>query len=218
MTGLERGPDHRVDAVAEPVRRSVPRAGRGVSLGEHLSLLIVVETELVIGELVGQPPPERVQDIPVQVVLRPHLGADLARAGPQLGPLRVPNELDAHSIRTRNESEPSTLAPAAQARSASQRSEVTTRTSAGLGSARRRRTISSSAAFGFGLGACATSITVERIGGRGGRSNTTVTSSPLSAAHRSSRSTSRSMAASRSFHHASGLVPITFIPSTSQRT
>ena len=69
-----------------------------------------------------------------------------------------------------------------------------------------------------GLGAWATSITVERIGGRGGRSNTTVTSSPLAAAHRSSMSTSLSIAASRSLHQIrTGPVPITFMPSTSQR-
>jgi hypothetical protein len=78
--------------------------------------------------------------------------------------------------------------------------------------------ISSSAESRRGRGACLTSITVERIGGRGGCSNTTVTSSPLLAAHRSSTSTNATIAACRSRHHASGRVPITFIPSTTQRT
>ncbi len=66
------------------------------------------------------------------------------------------------------------------------------------------------------LGAWATSITVERIGGRGGASKTTVTSSFSAIAQRSSRSTSRTIAAWRSRHHWSGRVPITFMPSTSQ--
>src|SRR5919109_426960 len=61
-------------------------------------------------------------------------------------------------------------------------------------------------------------MTLERTGGRGGRSKTTTTSSPLSAANRSSWSTRRAMAASRSRHQPSGRVPITFMPSTSQRT
>ena len=58
--------------------------------------------------------------------------------------------------------------PAADARSASHRSEVTTRTCAGFGSERSRRTISSSAASRLGFGAWTTSITVERIGGEAG--------------------------------------------------
>jgi hypothetical protein len=61
-------------------------------------------------------------------------------------------------------------------------------------------------------------MTGERIGGRGGRSKTTVTSSPSAATQRSSWSTSRAIAASRSFHHRSGRVPITFMASTIQRT
>ena len=70
------------------------------------------------------------------------------------------------SISERKADAGSTDAPAARARSASQRSEVTTRTAPGSGSASSRRTISSSAESRRGRGAWATSMTVERIGGR----------------------------------------------------
>ena len=60
-------------------------------------------------------------------------------------------------------------------------------------------------------------MTDERIGGFGGCSKTTVTSSPLSAAQRSSSPTSRTIAACRSRHQPSGREPMTFIPSTIQR-
>src|SRR5207302_8684432 len=82
------------------------------------------------------------------------------------------------SSRVRKESADCTVAPVACTRSTSQRSEVTTRTVAGSPSPIRRRTISSSAESRRGLGACATSITLERIGGRGGCPNLTVTCSP----------------------------------------
>src|SRR5262249_5148970 len=88
----------------------------------------------------------------------------------------------------------------------------------GSGSASSRRTISSSAESLRGRGAWVTAITVERIGGEGGFSNTTVTSAPLVAAQRSSMSTSLTIAWWRSRHPASGPGPITFIPATSQRT
>lgn len=65
------------------------------------------------------------------------------------------------SRRERNAAAASTLAPASVARSASQRSEVTTRIRLGSGSAATRRTISSSAELGRGRGAWATSIAVE---------------------------------------------------------
>src|SRR5262249_7774287 len=71
----------------------------------------------------------------------------------------------------------STVAPAACTRAARKLSEVTTRTAPGSASASRRRTISSSAESRRGRGACATSITVDEIGGNGGLSKTTVTSS-----------------------------------------
>src|ERR1700729_2357557 len=90
------------------------------------------------------------------------------------------------SINDLNTSALWTTAPIALARSDSQRSEVTTRTRCGSPSARSRRMISSSAASRLGRGACAISITVDRIGGEGGRSNTTITSSPSAAAPRSS--------------------------------
>src|SRR6202035_62979 len=122
------------------------------------------------------------------------------------------------SISDRKGADGSTVAPVARTRSASQRSEVTTRTWPGSRSTASLRTISSSAESRRGRGACATSMTVERIGGDGGNSNTTVTSSPPAAAQRSSMSTSLIIAACRSLHHASGRVPITFIPSISQRT
>jgi hypothetical protein len=79
------------------------------------------------------------------------------------------------------------------------------------------RTISSSAEFARARVAWTTSITDERIGGRGGCSKTTVTSSPLLAAQRSSRSTRRTIAACRSRHQPSGRDPMTFIPSAIQR-
>ncbi len=65
------------------------------------------------------------------------------------------------SRRERNAAAASTLAPASVARSASHRSEVTTRVRLGSGSAATRRTISSSAELGRGRGAWATSIAVE---------------------------------------------------------
>ncbi len=60
-------------------------------------------------------------------------------------------------------------------------------------------------------------MTDETMGGEGGFSKTIVTSSPLSATQRSSRSTRRTIAPWRSFHHPSGCEPITFMPSTIQR-
>src|SRR3954454_10560598 len=59
-------------------------------------------------------------------------------------------------------------------------------------------------------------MTDELIGGRGGPSNITVTSSPSSAAQRSRRSTRRTIAAWRSRHQPSGREPMTFMPSTIQ--
>ena len=56
---------------------------------------------------------------------------------------------------------------------------MTTRTPPGSPSATSSRMISSSAESRRGVGAWATAITVERIGGEGGFSNTTVTSAPL---------------------------------------
>ena len=87
----------------------------------------------------------------------------------------------------------------------------------GLGHA-RRRTISSSAEFARARWACVTAMTVETIGGRGGCSKTTVTSSPSAAAQRSSSSTSPTIAAWRSRHQPFGRLPMTFIPSMIQRT
>jgi hypothetical protein len=65
-----------------------------------------------------------------------------------------------------------------RARDGQPQSEVTTRTAPGSSSAFSRRTISSSAESRLGFGACATAITLERIGGAGGCSKTTVTSAP----------------------------------------
>ncbi len=70
------------------------------------------------------------------------------------------------------------MAPAAWTRSTSHRSEVTTRICAGSA----RRDAADDLIVGrvaSRAGACVTSITVEEIGGRGGCSNTTITSSPL---------------------------------------
>lgn len=82
------------------------------------------------------------------------------------------------------------------------------------------RTISSSAELAAALGACATSTTDDGMAVDGGRSNTTVTSSPraLVMAHPSSLSTSITIARWRSRHQPSGRLPITFIPSTIHRT
>lgn len=67
------------------------------------------------------------------------------------------------------------MAPTDRTRCARAESDVTTQTSLGSAAAANSRTISSSAEFGRGTGACRTSITVDVIGGSGGRSNTTVT-------------------------------------------
>lgn len=71
-------------------------------------------------------------------------------------------------MRWRNESEPSTVAPCAYARSDNHRSDVTIRIEWGSASAFSRRMISWSAASRRGRGAWVTSTTVERIGGRVG--------------------------------------------------
>ena len=133
---------------------------------------------------------------------------------PSLG---VPSS--ASSIRRRNEGDDVTPAPSRRARSTSPRSDVTTLKASGERASASIRTISWSAASRPRREANATTAAPCVPGGTPGgwRSNTTVTSSPVAAAYRSSSPMSRRTARSRSFHQRSGREPMRFMPSISQR-
>lgn len=89
---LKRRGEHRVEPIAEAVRRPVPIAWNCVALSNHLLLLIVVEDKLEICELVEQPPPVAIGINAMQVVLWPYLSRDRRGVLPQLGTLGIADD------------------------------------------------------------------------------------------------------------------------------
>jgi hypothetical protein len=64
-----------------------------VALCHDLVRVLVVEDELEVPELGGEPPPVPVEDVPVPVVLGPDLGGERPGAGVELRPIARGDDL-----------------------------------------------------------------------------------------------------------------------------
>jgi hypothetical protein len=95
-SGLKRGGEHRADPVAEAFWGAVPVASDRMTLGDHLTLVVVVEDELKFGKVLEQALPVAVGILAVEVVLGPDLARDRGGVLPQLRTLRISDHVRAH--------------------------------------------------------------------------------------------------------------------------
>ena len=88
---------HLVNAVAQPFDGPVPAAGDRVAVRERDICLLVVEDELVVGEVVVEPRPVPAENVALLVVDRPDADDLLVGPLPEVGALGCSVELRAHA-------------------------------------------------------------------------------------------------------------------------